>query len=304
MADPNSPLTRFTLWRAMLPPALRVLLTVNTATYLLYVLMSIVGIGEALRVFALPVAPGQILRMPWTVLTYGVTNVYPGFFGLISFAFGAYWLNWLGRDYEQEEGAAGLMGLYVFGTLGGALFAALLGAFFASGAAAEGAWFGTWFGVWGPALAVLCATAALHPDRQVGLFLLGVISLKWIAVAFVVLELAFSKDPTHLGAALFGVVYARAGQRGVDLGAWARPLFGERRARASRPAKTARPSVFSRRPAEEPAPRAASGRAGGRATGGRAAGGDVDAILDKILEKGYDSLTRDEREALDRASRD
>ncbi len=290
MADPNSPITRFTLWRAMLPPALRILLTVNIATYLLYVAMSIFGAGDFLRVLALPLAPAQILRQPWTVLTYGVTNLYPGFFGLISFAFGAYWLNWLGREYEQDQGSAGLLGLYVFGTLGGALGAAALGAF-ASGPV-EAGWFGTWFGVWGPALAVLCATAALYPDRQIGLFLLGVISLKWIAVAFVVLELAFSKDPTHLGAALFGVIYARAAQRGVDLGAWAGPLFGARR---QRPARVAA-SVLSRRPS--------AAREDGAPSRGRSAGHDVDAILDKILEKGYDSLTRDEREALDRASRD
>ena len=296
MADPNSPVTRFTLWRAMLPPALRILLTVNVATYLLYVVMSIVGAGELLRVLALPLAPAAILKQPWTVLTYGVTNVYPGFFGLISFAFGAYWLVWLGREYEQDQGSAGLLGLYVFGTLGGALLAALLG-LLAGGDGAPAGWLGTWYGVWGPALAVLCATAALYPNRQIGLFLLGVISLKWIAVAFVVLELAFSKDPTHLGAALFGVVYARAGQRGVDLGAWARPLFGERRARRAPPA--ARASVFSR--SSPPRASAAAPEASG---GARSRTPDVDAILDKILEKGYDSLTRDEREALDRASRD
>ena len=298
MADPNSPLTRFTLWRAMLPPALRILLTVNIATYVLYVVLSIVGVGEWLRVLALPLVPSAILKQPWTVLTYGVTNVYAGFWGLISFAFGAYWLNWLGREYEQDQGSAGLLGLYVFGTLGGALLAALLG-LFADTQGVEPGWLGTWFGVWGPALAVLCATAALHPNRQIGLFLLGVISLKWIAIAFVVLELAFSKDPTHLGAALFGVVYARAAQRGLDLGAWARPLFGERPSRrAPRPERT---SVFSR---SSPPRAATASREAEAPRRGRGGAQDVDAILDKILEKGYDSLTRDEREALDRASRD
>ncbi len=293
MADPNSPITRFQLWRELLPPALRILLTVNIATYLLYVLMSIVGVGEYLRVLALPLAPGEMLVRPWTLLTYGVTNVYPGFFGLISFGFGAYWLNWLGRDFEQEQGSAGLMGLYVFATLGGAALAAVLGAFVRADAPGVGTWLGTWFGIWAPALGVLCAAATLHPNRQVGLFLLGVISFKWIAIAFVVLELAFSKDPTHLGAALFGVLYVRAGQRGWDLGAWARPLFGER---ASRRAPAPRASVFSRTPPDadaEPAPR--------RRRGGLTS---VDAILDKILEKGYDSLTKEERAILEREGGD
>ncbi len=297
----DSPLSRFQLWRSMLPPALRVLLTVNIATYVAYVVLSIVGVGEVLRVLALPLAPADVLVRPWTVLTYGSTNVYPGFFGLISFAFGAYWLNWLGRDYEESQGGAQLMGLYVFVTLGGAALAVALGAFLPGVTAGEGIGLGVWAGVWAPALGVLCATAALYPDRQVGLFLLGVISLKWIAVGFVVLELAFSKDPTHLGAALFGVVYARAHQRGLNLGAWAGPLFDRGRRRTS-------PAVRS--PFKRSAPvEASSGRSSGRSSrraGPEASGASltVDQILDKILEKGYDSLTTDEREALDRASRD
>ena len=295
MADPNSPITRFRLWRQLLPPALRILLTLNIASYVLFVILSIVGLGQYLLWFALPAVPAEMLVRPWTVLTYGVTNAYGGFFGLLNFAFGAYWLNWLGRQYEHDQGSAGLMGAYVFTTLGGALLAAVLGAFAGGGLAGGGLGnggllgFGTWFGVWAPALGILCATAALYPDRQIGLFLLGVISLKWIAIAFVVLELAFSKDPTHLGAALFGVVYARAAQRGVDLGAWARPLFGERRARATAPTSRAARS-----------PRAAPARRAEATSTSRS----VDAILDKILEQGYDSLTDEERAILDRASRD
>ena len=298
MADPNSPVTRFTLWRAMLPPALRILLTVNIATYLLYVVMSIVGVGEWLRVLALPLVPAQILRQPWTVLTYGVTNVYPGFFGLISFAFGAYWLNWLGREYEQEEGSAGLLGLYVFGTLGGALLAAVLGAF-VSGDAVQTAWIGTWFGVWGPALAVLCATAALHPeppDRAVppGCDLAQV-------------------DRDCLRRAGVGLL---EGPDAPGRGALRRDLRPGRPARR-RPGRVG-PADLRRAPLAPGAqgrarvglsraspPRAASASREPEARGGSRSGTkDVDAILDKILEKGYDSLTRDEREALDRASRD
>lgn len=282
MADASSPLNQFQLWRAMLPPALRALLTVNIATYVVFVALSILGLGGLLNWIALPAALPQLAVQPWGVLTWGVANMQPGFFGLISFGFGMAWLSLLGRDIEQEGGPHRLVGLYVFGTLGGAALAVAVGALGAAG--------GFYSGVWGPLLALLCYTAVLHPDRQIGLFLIGLVALKWIAIAVVVLELAFSKDPSHLGAALAGALFAVAEKRGLDLGAWARPLFRSRSA--------ARSDRGGRVPAGEPA------RTAGRAAPApRAAASDVDAVLDKILEHGVDSLTAEERRVLDRAGR-
>ena len=60
MADPNSPITRFQVWRAALPPALRLLITVNVATYLLFVLLSIFGAGMYLLWIAFPFGGVQI----------------------------------------------------------------------------------------------------------------------------------------------------------------------------------------------------------------------------------------------------
>ena len=295
MSDPDSPLARFTIWRAALPTALRWLLTVNVATYLAYVALSIVGMGEALRWLALPATPGGALATPWSVLTYGSTNLYPGFFGLITFAFGVLWLNWLGRDLEETYGSHQLFGLYVLTTLGGAALALALGAF-QPGALDVAAGPGVWAGVWAPMMGVLCGLATMQPDRKIGLFLLGPVALKWIAIVLVVLDLAFSKDPTRLGAALTGFLFGRAQLRGAHLGAWSRPLFERRRAARPAPRPEAA-GVFARAvrrsapPGGEAAPRAA----------GKA---DIDRILDKILEDGYESLTPDERRALDEASRD
>ena len=76
MADASSPLSKFQLWRALLPPALRALLTVNLVTYAVFVILSIVGAGAILaQWFALPADPAGLLTRPWTVLTWGVTNV-------------------------------------------------------------------------------------------------------------------------------------------------------------------------------------------------------------------------------------
>ena len=292
MSDPNSPLFRFQLWRAALPPALRLLLTVNLATYLAFVLLLLLAMFGAPLVAAidwlvLPARPETLLSRPWTPLTYGFVNAFGGFFGLISFVFGFYWLQWIGRDVEETYGPHRLFGIYVLGALGGAALALLLGAALPATAQLRPA-----FGLWTPVTAVLCLLATLQPDRQIGLFLLGVIPMRWVAIGFVVLSVVFSGDLTVLGAALTGWGAGRAQRAGTDLTAWAAPLFGARRAR--RAPAPARKAPFGRAPRPAPAP------AGRRAPAGLR---DVDAILDKILEEGYDSLTPEERDVLDRAGR-
>ena len=176
MAAADSPLFRFQLWRAALPPALRLLLTVNLVTYLSYVVLALLaafGVPAIVVVewLTLPASPEAALRVPWTPLTYGFVNAFGGFFGLISFVFGFYWLQWMGRDYEESYGAHRLFGLYVLGALGGAAVGLALGAVLPMPRA-------FYFGLWTPVTAVLCAVATLHPDRQIGLFLLGVVPMK------------------------------------------------------------------------------------------------------------------------------
>lgn len=296
MADPNSPITRFKLWRLLLPPALRILLTVNVVVFLVGMVAAILaafGLAlpyQLLEYLLLQGDPGAVVTRPWTPLTYGFTNLIGGpgaIWGIISFAFAMYWLVWLGRDLEQEQGSHGLFGLYVGSVLFGALVALGLAALGPNPLVQP-----FYMGAWGAATAVLVTVATLHPNRQIGLFLLGVISLKWIAIAFIVLSL-LRPDASFLGAALFGFLYAKALQRGVDLSAWARPLFGGRQSRRATPSRA---SAFSRTTSDtesEPTPR--------RRRGGLT---DVDAILDKILEKGYDSLTKDERAILEREGGD
>jgi membrane associated rhomboid family serine protease len=308
MADPDSPLLRFRLWRAALPPALRLLLTINVGLYVLWVLLSVFAQGEVLLYLALDPTPAALLARPWTPLTYPFVNLYVGFFGLIIFAFAMLWLNWMGRDYEETYGSHRLYGLYVLSVLVGAVVAGAL--------AAGRVPFGhpPYFGAWGPVTAVLCALATLQPNRGIGLFLLGVVPLKWLAVGFVVLDLAFGRDPTHLSAALFGFGFAKAQQGGLDLAAWARPLF--RKAQRGYAAYGGGPGgagvgarvkklLVRETPEERPGPGAAPRRKADRPARRPAPAGqaEVDRILDKILEDGFDALTDEEKRILNEASR-
>ncbi|HIG75042.1 MAG TPA: rhomboid family intramembrane serine protease [Bacteroidetes bacterium] len=304
MADPNSPVTRFQIWRAALPPAIRILLTINVATYVVYVVFSIFGLGDWLLWLALPLDPSRLLVQPWSVLTHGFTNLYAGFFGLISFAFAMAWLNWVGRELEETYGSHQLFGLYLLATLCASLTGML-------GLSAWGNQLLPVYGAWSAVGAVIVYAAVMTPERGIGLWLVGVISMKWIAIAFIVLDLAFSPvslKMAHIGAYLVGLGFGVLQKRGVELGAWARPLFSRGgRSRAPRPSYSApssgwagrATSVATRTRAERTPRRKASAP---RRADGPPTQADIDRILDKINEKGLGSLSADEKKVLEKWS--
>ncbi|MEM8557214.1 MAG: rhomboid family intramembrane serine protease [Bacteroidota bacterium] len=321
--NPDSPLARFRIWYTALPRAMRWLLTVNTVAYVAYIFLRFIpGVPGLMADFLAfqAVIPDAFLK-PWTFVTHAFVNIDVSFWGLIGFLFSMLWLYWMGRDYEDMYGSHRLFGLYVLTALGGALVALA--------ASAAIGWQGLYFGAMGPALGVLCCVATLHPNRGIGLLLLGVVPLKWVAIGFVALFVLIEPLPTYMGAALVGFLFARAQLAGTDLAAWAMPLFSSgNRARsapsrgrgsaadddggflgklerwaASREEKKqgAAPASKSEAPKRRtPArrPRAERRSKDAPATSPR----DIDRILDKINEQGYDALTDEEKRILYEAS--
>jgi membrane associated rhomboid family serine protease len=218
---------RFQRWYRMLPPALRVLMTVNTVLYVAWVLVGLLRLapvsGFVLSYLALTPALPEAAFRPWQVLTYGFLHVQPGLWGFISFGFNMLWLYWLGREYEEFYGSHRLFGLYVVSTVAGGLLAVAASAVLpmpdmpVAGAMAA-------------VLGVICGIATMNPDRGIALFFLGVVKMKWVAVGFLVLMVLFSWTIwsfvfAYLGGAAMGFLFIRAQQRNIDLAAWARPLF-------------------------------------------------------------------------------
>lgn len=310
MADVQSPLYRFQVWRANLPPALRLLLTINIAAYAAWVILRFIPSVSAFVVKYLalhPVIP-DAFQKPWTLLTYGFLNLEASIWGLIGVIFAMLWLYWMGRQYEEFYGAYRLFGLYVLTTLSGAL--AAIGFFMLSQEPYESLRLYAMYGAWPAALGVLCCVATLHPNRGMGLMFLGVVPLKWIAIGFVVIDVLFGFDPTHVGGALMGFLFGYAQKQGVDLAAWAQPLFANagRSYGGYAPTSSRGSSVgarirswTSREDDNEQPPRRR--RSAPERKGGYADSSAVDSILDKILDKGYDSLTDEEKRILDEASR-
>ena len=113
---------------------------------------------------------------------------------------------------------------------------------------------------------------------------IGAVRLKWIALVYVILDILFLIGPNsgnilaHLGGALLGFVYIRQLQRGNDWGAAIAKIF-KRRSKLKIVAKNS-----------------------AKITNGKPRQDEIDRILDKISQTGYDSLSKQEKEILFRAS--
>jgi membrane associated rhomboid family serine protease len=306
---------RFRRWYSTLPPAMRLLLTVNTVLYVAWLLVSLFGIGPIgaffLEYLALTPVPPEVFYRPWQLLTYAFIHLRPGIWGFIGFAFNMLWLYWLGREYEEFYGSHRLFGVYVMSALGGAVLAIIGGAFLAVPIFPV-------FGAMTCVLGVLWAVATINPDRGIGLLFLGVVKMRWIAWGFLVLSVLFFAGiwtyvAAYVGGAAVGYGFGRAQLAGRDLAAWARGLFprsynpygayGGGYDRTERTGVMTRMKGWVGRRKAASAPVEPERRAARSAEPATTGYDDVDRILDKISEHGYDALTAEEKRVLYEASR-
>ncbi|MFD2786780.1 rhomboid family protein [Hymenobacter rubripertinctus] len=246
---------------------------------------------NVIRQFQLPSDLPSLLRHPWTILTYAFTH--EGFLHILFNLLNLYWFGALIREYLGDRR---LVSVYVLGALVGAV--AFLLAFNlipalrpSLGVPLIGASAGV--------TAVIMAAATLMPEYQFSLILLGPVRIKYIAAVVILLSvLAINQgNPggglAHIGGAVLGFVFIRQLQAGRDLGRpvqavgdWVGRLF------------SGRPNLRATRggaPAAAPAPAR-------KATPAKPGEDEIDLILDKISHSGYESLSKEEKQKLFRAS--
>lgn len=276
--------------------ALHRLILYNVAVYvMLVVLGAVLGLSGFDGVYAglkswlllLPSWPATLLTRPWTALTYAFTH--ESFFHIL---FNMLNLYWFGQLIVEYLGARRLTSLYVLGALAGAVAFVLAMNFIPVLVARFG--YPPLLGASGAVSAIIVAAATLLPDYTFMLLLLGPVRIKWIAAVLVLLSVAGVTGDNaggqfaHLGGALLGFTYIKQIQAGRDLG---RPL---------QRFWTWLTSLF------EPAPVVRAPSARGTATAVPTPTADeaaIDRILDKINRSGYESLSKDEKQQLFRASK-
>lgn len=316
-------MNQFQAWYRALPRALRTLLTINVVLYVLWVvLLAHIEVTSwfVWRHVALNAALPGILFEPWQLVTYNFLHLGTGFWGLIHILFNMLWLYWIGYEYEQMHGPHDITALYLITGVGGGLVTVFLHALF-PGVPVFG---GVVYGASASVLGVMTGVAIRYPYKKIALIFIGTIRLIYVVVAFLVLDLLFLAGSNtavgaHLGGALFGFLFVRVEDRGIDLTSWARIFFRDRRSRRSprrtsgqggrgwmdrlegwlsarreqRRTGTKHPnSGVRQRRDDEPAEREEP-----------SIDQEVDRILDKISEHGYDALTAEEKHILYEASR-
>lgn len=274
------------------------LIYVNLAVFLVFRLLQVVFFLSGkpfhlLSPFMLPASPGEWLRQPWSLLTYMFLH-----FDFLHILFNLLMLYWFGRIFLDYYTPRQLLGLYLLGGLAGGVlymlaynilpvFSGMVTSTYLLGASAS-------------VIAILLAGAFRDPGREIHLFLIGRVALKYLALFLIVsyiLGISASNpggNLAHLGGALAGWLFVSGSRRGRDL---ARPFYlaAEWLARLFpllfrpflHPRKQVR--IIHRQP-----PRNDHDYNRQRAADQQ----ELNRILDKIGTEGYDSLTTSEKETL------
>ncbi|MCX7744356.1 MAG: rhomboid family intramembrane serine protease [Flavobacteriales bacterium] len=240
----------------------------------------------------MPMQAHQLLLRFYTPFTYMV--VHTDFF---HFLFNMLALYVFGRIFMEFLGPKRLLPLYVFSGLAGALLTFLLFQIPALHAVFSNTLL---IGASASILGIMAATALLYPNLPLNMVLIGPVKLKYIALFYLLIDLvsiSYAQNMgghfAHLGGMLMGVCYALFFKNGYDLAAgWIKlndRLFGKRakirvRMTVMHGGRSMSDEEYNIRKKEREA--------------------TLDELLDKINEKGIKSLTRRERELLDKYSRE
>jgi membrane associated rhomboid family serine protease len=280
----------------------------NTITRLIFINLFVYIALNLLYVFLHGTAPGVYgdirnalalsngwmhnLTHPWAWLTH--MFVHDSFWHIL---WNMLFLYWFGRIVGDLIGDHHMLPIYIYGGLLGGLSFVLT-------ASALGYVSGTTFaiGASGATMAIVLAAGIIAPDYMMRLILIGSVKLKYIVLAILLLDIFRLAGSTnvgghvaHLGGAAMGWFYIYALRSGMEIG---KPIMqlqtmimnlfdGPRKPRRSKA------RVFDMRGERQSEPQAGSSDVQEK----------VDAILDKISQKGYDSLSDEEKEFLYQASK-
>ncbi|SHM52757.1 Membrane associated serine protease, rhomboid family [Cyclobacterium lianum] len=242
----------------------------------------------------MPASVPRFLMQPWTLISY--MFLHEGFLHII---FNLLFLYWFGLLVQEYLGNRKLVNLYFLGGIAGGLLYMVLyniAPYFSDrvdGALMLGASAGVY--------AIVVAAATLRPDTHFHLLLIGPVKIKYIAIFYVLVAFANSAganaggELAHLGGAALGYIYILQLNKGVDLGKPVQAVgqFFEKLFSAKPKVK-----VTYRRGSESGRSASGRSRSTGATSGSSSTQEEIDRILDKIAEKGYDNLSKEEKRKL------
>jgi rhomboid family protein len=278
------------------------LVLINTSIYVLVNIVGLIAILSNLtqsnemsplaELLALPADGKALASKPWTLFTY--MFLHEGFFHLLVNMFMLYVGGQIFQEYLSQTK---LLWTYIIGGIVGGLFFILSFNLFPVFNSIAG--ISVAMGASASVLAIIIAISTYVPDYTVHLFLLGKVKLKYLAIAFIAIDiLSISADNpgghiAHLGGALWGFIYAFSLKNGNDLYklfyrfrlpkfTWTKKKkanFSTTRQKSGKPLSDEDYNIRRNASQEE-----------------------IDIILDKISKSGYSSLSTQEKELLFKTS--
>jgi membrane associated rhomboid family serine protease len=241
---------------------------------------------------AVPASLHVLITKPFTIFTYMFLHV-----ELMHILFNMLWLYWFGQIFLQFLSGKQLIATYIYGGIaGGLIFIAAFNFFpvfeqslpnsLALGASAS-------------VMAIVVCISFFVPDYTVNLILIGPLKIKYIAIFFLVMDVAMIQSGNagghfaHLGGALWGFSYVQMLKKGIDpafifSSKWI-SLFDNYK--KSRKVKFRKVHVSGKPLNDDEYNRQ-------RAIKQQ----QIDIILEKISRSGYSSLTKEEKEFLFKSS--
>lgn len=240
---------------------------------------------------ALPGSFSGFIRKPWTLITH--MFYHDGVWHIIG---NMLWLWMFGYLFHDLTGNRKIIPVYIYGALGGAIAFMLAYNFIPSLSVVNATATGASAGI----MAIVVATTMVAPDYRIFPMINGGIPLWVLTLIFLIIDLALI--PTfntgghiaHLAGALTGFLFIFSMRRGFDWSDgmngffdWVNNLFNP-----DKPKKKVKEQLFYK-PGKRPYSKTTN------ITQQR-----VDEILDKIGQKGYHSLSDEEKELLKKASKE
>ena len=263
-------------------------------------LLFAVDATPAIELLEMPSNPVKFVHQPWSLISYMFLH-----YDVMHILFNMLWLYWFGAMFHQIFGTRRFVGLYFLGGIGGALLYMLAYNVLPLFSSTEGLLLGASASV----LAIVAATAVRQPDYKVGLLFFGQISLKWIAIVTIFIDVISIGSSNagghiaHLGGALVGAAFALADRRGTDITAWFNRaidrLVNLTRCRPRVKVGNFHNSPFTRTKQQPRTDKQQYERDNGRRNSMTPAEeAEMDEILKKIKLSGYSSLTAEEKRRL------
>tara|TARA_B100000941_G_C28453624_1_gene526553 strand:+ start:223 stop:1149 length:927 start_codon:yes stop_codon:yes gene_type:complete len=287
--------------------AIAQIIIINTIVFLVMLILSIFlklsGEAEIYRsieeLLMLPSDLSLFLSQPWSIITYFFLHA-----DLFHILFNMLVIYWFGKLIVEYLGSDKVISLYVLGGIAGGLLYLIT---YNTLPFYESEHTSRMLGASAGVYAVITAAATLLPNYTFHLLLIGPVKIKYIALFYIVLSFSQTVGANaggewaHLAGGAVGYIYIKQIQKGRDLGRWVpqfisflKSFFNKsskikitHRSRTKKKTKAATKANHTAWPLNNPNPEQ----------------DEIDTILDKISQKGYESLTKEEKQKLFNASK-